>query len=322
MHTQAYLENYAVLQTTDLSEARTVVSEKYCDHRLDLVRGDTLTMRYHHVRGRDSSLNVLEYGADVRIDPGELQNFYLLQIPVSGKARIRHRGETVEADRWTGSILNPDRPTDMEWSADCRKVMLQIDADFLNRYAREDLGFDLPGPVRFDPKVDLTRAAGLSLHRTIMSTLQAYEKGSLVPQCHSLNEINLERTLAATLLNLQPSNVSHYFEDFQKTFTSRQVKKAVEFIQTEYHREVSLRDISVASGMHPRTLQTSFQDCFGISPMKYLKLVRLNAARYWLSRRHNRDTVTDVAYGCGFTHLGRFARDYRCRFGQSPGTPV
>ena len=31
-----------------------------------------------------------------------------------------------------------------------------------------------------------------------------------------------------------------------------------------------------------------------------------------------RPTVADVAYRWGFTHLGRFAQDYRTRYGESP----
>lgn len=35
------------------------------------------------------------------------------------------------------------------------------------------------------------------------------------------------------------------------------------------------------------------------------------------ARRH---TVAEVAYRWGFAHLGRFAHDYRARYGESPST--
>ncbi|WP_299681031.1 AraC family transcriptional regulator [uncultured Roseobacter sp.] len=322
MQGSTYLANHAVLETTDLSEARSAVADKYCDHRLDLIRGHGLDMRYNHVPGAQSSLNVLSYGGDVRINPGELHRFYLLQIPVAGKALIKHRGEEVEADVWTASILNPDRPTDMEWSADCTKVMLQIDADFLNIVACEDLGFDLPGPVRFDPKVDLSRSPGLAVREAVLSTVRAYEDGTLGLGRQRFQEMSLERSLARTLLSLQPSNVSQYFEMERFPIVPKQIKRAIEFVQTEYHRDLRLDDIAVASGLHPRSLQSAFRSSFAVSPMDYLKTVRLNAARYRLCRRRNRESVTDVAFGCGFSHLGRFSRDYRARFGHAPSETV
>jgi AraC-like DNA-binding protein len=52
--------------------------------------------------------------------------------------------------------------------------------------------------------------------------------------------------------------------------------------------------------------------------MDYLRQVRLDAAHYRLSRRREPERIGDVAHACGFTHLGRFAQEYRARFGESP----
>ncbi|UWQ96242.1 AraC family transcriptional regulator [Rhodobacteraceae bacterium M385] len=318
MQTQAYLDDFAILKTQDLSEARASVAEKYCDHRLDLVRGRKLNVRHNHVRGTQISLNVLGYGGDVRINPGELRDFYLLQIPIAGTARIRHRGETVDASIWTASILNPDRPSDMEWSADCTKVMVQIDSGFLNRVAREDLGAELPGSVRFDPTVDFGKSSGQALRDTVLATLKAYETGAISSARPNLSSLSLERHLASSLLSLQPSNVSQYYAVTKAPVSTRPLKRAIDFIQTQYHRDLRLDEIASASGLHPRTLQLVFQSSFGMSPIAYLKVVRLNAARYRLCKRRNRESVTDVAFGCGFSHLGRFSRDYRALFGHAP----
>jgi len=68
-----------------------------------------------------------------------------------------------------------------------------------------------------------------------------------------------------------------------------------------------------------RTLQYCFEDVLGISPIQYLRIIRLNGAR-----RHLREnlsgsrTVRDVAADWGFWHLSQFSSDYRKLFGQSP----
>jgi len=188
--------------------------------------------------------------------------------------------------------------------------------------AREGLGFELPGPVRFDPKVDLSYSTGRELRVAVLSTVRAYEDGTLYPGRKSFAEQNLERSLASTLLNLLPSNVSQYFETERMEVLPKQVKRAFDFIQTEHHRGLRLNDIADASGLHPRSLQLAFRSSFGVSLIEYLKLVRPNAARNRLCRRCNRERVIDVAFGYGFSHLGRFLRDYKAHFDHAPSEAI
>ena len=56
-----------------------------------------------------------------------------------------------------------------------------------------------------------------------------------------------------------------------------------------------------------------------MAPIEYLRNVRLSNARERLSSiDRNALTVTEVAMSCGYTHLSRFSRDYRARFGETP----
>jgi len=58
----------------------------------------------------------------------------------------------------------------------------------------------------------------------------------------------------------------------------------------------------------------------GISPKRYLRLVRLNGVRRDLkSRAHEaRVKVQDVAARWGFSHMGHFSQDYKALFGELP----
>lgn len=76
--------------------------------------------------------------------------------------------------------------------------------------------------------------------------------------------------------------------------------------------------------MSVRTLHASFQRCFGMSPMAYVRKMRLEHVREellaWASDPDIR--VTDVATRWEFFHLGRFAQQYRERFGESPSDTI
>jgi transcriptional regulator GlxA family with amidase domain len=51
--------------------------------------------------------------------------------------------------------------------------------------------------------------------------------------------------------------------------------------------------------------------------MRYLRDRRLDRARSEILRQPAAH-ITEIAAECGFTHLGRFAEQYRERFGESP----
>jgi AraC-like DNA-binding protein len=67
------------------------------------------------------------------------------------------------------------------------------------------------------------------------------------------------------------------------------------------------------------TLQRSFLGVTGLSPVEYLRAVRLNAVRQRLqSTAAEQFTVARVANDLGFTHLGHFSGAYRALFGELP----
>ncbi|MFK7880644.1 hypothetical protein [Roseobacter sp.] len=136
-------------------------------------------MRHNHVAGEHVSINYLHYGTDVEIDPGMLEDFYLLQVPLSGAAIVHHRGFEIFADQQTATLLNPDRDTRMHWSGDCRKLLLQIDKSFLDQIAQDLLGHPAPGPVRFIPVVDLQTKSGQHVVRILTQAAYMAGAGSL-----------------------------------------------------------------------------------------------------------------------------------------------
>lgn len=76
-------------------------------------------------------------------------------------------------------------------------------------------------------------------------------------------------------------------------------------------------DLCVALGASDRTLRLAFRERYGLGPMAYFKVLRLNAVRAALKDEPTA-RVSSVARRYGFHHLGNFAADYRRAFGESP----
>ncbi len=96
------------------------------------------------------------------------------------------------------------------------------------------------------------------------------------------------------------------------------MKRAVDFIEAHLHLPVTLADIARAAGVPGRTLLEHFKDHRSVSPIRYLRNVRLARAREALMRADDDQSVTQIAMTWGFGHLGRFAIDYRDQFGETP----
>jgi len=81
----------------------------------------------------------------------------------------------------------------------------------------------------------------------------------------------------------------------------------------------TIPELCRVAGVSQRTLEYGFRDLLGVTPVRYLKLLRLNRVRRSLVRRRSEDeTVTSVAVRSGFSDLGRFAGEYRQLFGERP----
>jgi AraC-like DNA-binding protein len=99
----------------------------------------------------------------------------------------------------------------------------------------------------------------------------------------------------------------------------RTVKRALDAIHAEPWRPYTIAELADVAGVGVRVLQDAFRKHVGLSPLAYLRRVRLDEVHAELSRADPwQVSVSEVAYRWGFTHLGRFAGAYRARYGVSP----
>jgi AraC-like DNA-binding protein/TolB-like protein len=98
------------------------------------------------------------------------------------------------------------------------------------------------------------------------------------------------------------------------------VKRAIAYMRANMEGRITLPGLASACGVSERTLLRQFQQFVGLAPLAYLRRLRLNAAKSELASIQNNDAISDIAMRCGFSHLGRFATEYRRLFGETPST--
>lgn len=99
----------------------------------------------------------------------------------------------------------------------------------------------------------------------------------------------------------------------------RGLDRALEYLRDADVSQVSVADLCRVARVSERTLRNAFHDELDLSPLAFLRRMRLHAARRELMNAEGEPPrVTDVAYRQGFLELGRFAADYRRLFGELP----
>jgi len=89
------------------------------------------------------------------------------------------------------------------------------------------------------------------------------------------------------------------------------------------NRQLHLPELCARVGVSQRTLRSCCAEFLGISPTRYMLLRRLKAVRIALQDADPAtENVGEIAGGCGFTELGRFAGAYRAAFGEPPSTTL
>lgn len=99
----------------------------------------------------------------------------------------------------------------------------------------------------------------------------------------------------------------------------RIVARALEFLSDCSPEMPSVGDLCEATGAKQRTLEYAFEERFGLSPLRFVRVHRLHQARRELAAAQPGMTrVADVAVAHGFHHLSRFSQEYKRLFGEKP----
>ncbi|SKB15009.1 putative Transcriptional regulator, AraC family [Planktothrix sp. PCC 11201] len=97
------------------------------------------------------------------------------------------------------------------------------------------------------------------------------------------------------------------------------IKEVEDFMIANIDQPLTLKDLYTAVKTSPRTLSYGVHDLFGMSPMEYLKIKRLNGVRRTLKTCDpNQTTISGIATHWGFWSMGHFSRDYKQLFGELP----
>lgn len=116
---------------------------------------------------------------------------------------------------------------------------------------------------------------------------------SIFDLLYKLSKVNNAKTLLGSNLG------EHYAQ-------SKQIKKVFEYINDNFHQQISTQDIADEVGLTTNSFCRMFKKLTGISFISYLKDYRIHRAAMLLEETE--DSIAEVMYKCGFDNPSYFAK--------------
>ncbi|MEO5680339.1 MAG: AraC family transcriptional regulator [Acidimicrobiales bacterium] len=244
---------------------------------------------------------------------------FLVIVPGRGRAVVRIANRCATATARVAVVLPPGAPASICWPAGTSHLVVALDGRALLRHLSRLLDRPLDHPLSFEMEMDLACAAARRWNLAIeLLHAELAEPRSLLRTGVGVGQ--LEDLVMGSLLYGHRSSYSTALRLPAQNGGPGATRMARDFIDAHLREPLSVAAVAAACGVSARTLQATFQSELQTTPTTYIRTRRLERVRADLSdhRSGSQATVTEVAGRWGITHLGRFAAEYRSRFGESP----
>jgi len=294
------------------ADALDSVSRVFFPHEV-VVRGRSDDLDFKHCSASlgDISLNQIAYGADVDVLITELQRtHFVFVIALTGEASVEFNQQCWPLLGGDCVLMSPNVRYSFQMEPDHTHLAIGVPCSRLVGSGR---------PYEAVHNV-ITRAEDAP-HGGAANLLAFIEY--LCGELHSGSPIfGLEQVVSAhenSLLAMMRAAL------FDREMPVRQpsvlpvfVRRAEQYIAQHLKDDIQLSDIVEAAGVPARTLYHGFERFMGHSPMRWLRLRRLESARADIIASDGEISVTALANQYWIGHGGRFANMYREIYGEQP----
>jgi AraC-like DNA-binding protein len=269
---------------------------------LDSAEAGSISMVHYHLQS-PTSLSSVDMSGTLTVG----------QVDAGNVALSANRRSIDTARPW----IFPQSPVRGEWD-EVTITALAISSPGILRFARAQLGDE-----RFHLKFTGVSPTDMARSRQWVA-LTTYLRIVFAEDTIIQTEIaqaNAFSHVAAVILATFPNNFMDAIENGSDTrVLPSAVRRAVAFMEENAQLPISVEDIASAARLSVRGLQYAFRTTLETTPTAYLRRVRLEAVHreLQLADRGLGGGVIETAASWGFSHPGRFAKQYRAAYGVSP----
>jgi len=302
-----------------LHDAITLVSGSACPHRLNPVDryGRTFTCTASALELGDCALMYVQYGFDVAIEVGCVEDYFLVKSTVAGEGYLRSGQRSVVTSPRSIAITCPGEQTEIGMRAECRHLTARISRQALEKNLVEKLGRRLQDELRFDLQVPVESTFGQGWQELLAHICQLSARAPAILEAPQMRR-QYARTMIEMLLCQAPHNYSTVLRSAQDHATPWYVRRAREYIRSHLPEIRSVAEIARSVGTSTRTLQSGFRQAYGKTPAEYIRAARVQALHDLLLSAGPSQSVTGLMENLGIVNFGRYAAYYRQFIGETP----
>jgi AraC-like DNA-binding protein len=307
-------------RTTSPERAIHLCSSAFYPHRLTLLgqsNGFGLSQRVTQLG--PIAVGDITYQTDVALRFDEPRASYHICVPLNGWLESRHRGQHLTSSPAMGSIYRPDAEmTATRWPGGSRQLAVKIDQFAVDRALDSLVEGLVDSPIPFDAALSLKAGGAQSWVRLLLMVHRQLDSADSVIR-HALVSDPLVESLIHGLLLAADHPYRGALAAPVERCRPAAVRDAMDIIEAGPHLPLTTTALAAQCHVSVRTLQEGFQRHLGMSPMAFLRVVRLGRAHCDLrSADPSRNTVAAIAHRWGFTHAGRFAAAHQRMYDETP----
>lgn len=210
---------------------------------------------------------------------------------------IKYEGETVYRCKGESIVSNLNNivilPKGSSYSWECTKSGHFLSLEF-----------------QCDAAVDRILSFPVSNGEEILDILKGIERKRLIKK--PLYETECLRDAYSVLLKLGETQVKKYVPGEK----AKKLLPVIEYISKNLSNEIKNDDLAKMIGVSTVYFRKLFAQVYGMSPMNYVKNLRIKKAKEMLRSDHG--SITDIAFSLGYSNIYDFSRDFKKRTGTPP----
>lgn len=236
-----------------------------------------------------------------------------LALTVQGEKRATLGDEIFSYAPGQSLVTSLDLPvishiTDAKASKPYLGICIALDAQVIAQVAAET-NFSLP-TAEHSPRALSVVALDEGLLDAITRLVNLLNEPDYIPQLAPL----IQREIAVRLLRGEHASTLRHLVTLGSN--CQRIAKSVSWLKQNFIRNVSIDELAAKAHMSPSTFRQHFKYVAGMSPLQYIKHLRLQEARQMMLN-DNLDAGS-AAMHVGYESASQFSREYSRLFGQPP----
>lgn len=309
-------------QTRDVDEYRSILCAHHAPVRAEPISPALFTVGAVAVMSGGMGLSRVICPTGVALAFDSVFDGYGLSLPATGSFAVRVAGRgMLETRQGMGLMMDSSLVTHAVLGPGTNLPRIAVTSAEMHSKLADLIDQPILRRIRFTPDVSLASPA-VQMANTLSRLVYEGMEGDAPLLKYPAALTSLREAILHLLLEGMPHSYSHQMSRQAHMPSPGHVKRAIDFMAANAAKPLRLSDIALASGTSVRSLQGGFMRFRGMSPMAYLRNLRLHGVRAELLAGGAGATVSHIAHTWGFPQLSSFSTLYMRAFGERPSATL